>query len=124
MPSVSRALLMTVLMGGVVLFCRVFPFLFAKEVRRDKGKGPPRRSQGSDPAMRRRFRSLAEKAAPPVSMTVLAVNALSAPIRESPAAAFPVLAASLFTALIHLWKRNSLLSILGGTALYMALIRL
>jgi branched-subunit amino acid transport protein AzlD len=26
--------------------------------------------------------------------------------------------------LLHIWKRNTLLSILGGTALYMVLIRL
>jgi branched-subunit amino acid transport protein AzlD len=56
-------------------------------------------------------------------MTVLAVNAMSGPIRENPRTALPVLTASLFTALVHLWKRNSLLSILGGTAVYMILTK-
>ncbi|MDR2741297.1 MAG: AzlD domain-containing protein, partial [Treponema sp.] len=90
---------MTVIMGGVVLFCRVFPFLFFRDSRRNGGKPVPGRTLGS------RFRSLAEKAAPPVTMTVLAVNAMSGPIRENPRTALPVLTASLFTALVHLWKR-------------------
>jgi branched-subunit amino acid transport protein AzlD len=115
MLNVPQALLMTAVMGGVVLFCRVFPFLFFRDRRRNAGI--PGRTPGS------RFLSLAEKAAPPVTMTVLAVNAMSGPLRENSHTAFPVLAASLFTALAHLWKRNSLLSILGGTAVYMVLSR-
>ncbi|MEN6499152.1 MAG: AzlD domain-containing protein, partial [Rectinema sp.] len=35
----------------------------------------------------------------------------------------PALVAGALTALLHFWKRNVLLSIVGGTALYMALIR-
>jgi branched-subunit amino acid transport protein AzlD len=112
MLSVPEAFLMSLVMGVVILFCRAIPFLFFRD--QDRGEGKP----GS------RFRSLAEKAAPPVTMTILAVNAMSGPIRESLPAAFPVLAASLFTALVHLWKRNSLLSIFGGTAVYMVLSRL
>jgi branched-subunit amino acid transport protein AzlD len=34
-----------------------------------------------------------------------------------------VLAASVFTALTHLWRRNALISIIGGTLVYMVLIR-
>jgi branched-subunit amino acid transport protein AzlD len=105
---------MTLAMGAAVFFCRIFPFLFF----RDKGLNDGKTGPGN------RFRSLAEKAAPPVTMTILAVNAMSGPIRENPPAAFPVLAASLFTALVHVWKRNSLLSILGGTAVYMVLNRM
>ena len=36
----------------------------------------------------------------------------------------PALAAVAFTASLHLWKRQMMLSIAGGTALYMLLIRL
>ena len=36
----------------------------------------------------------------------------------------PTLAACAVTALLHLWKRQMMLSIAGGTALYMLLIRL
>jgi branched-subunit amino acid transport protein AzlD len=109
---------MALVMGAAVLFCRAIPFLFFRDTGCNTGKPLSGRTPGS------RFRSLAERAAPPVTMTILAVNAMSGPIRESPHAAFPVLAASLFTALVHLWKRNSLLSIFGGTAVYMVLSRL
>ena len=34
----------------------------------------------------------------------------------------PELAAGAATALLHIWKRNTLLSILGGTLLYMLLV--
>lgn len=36
----------------------------------------------------------------------------------------PALAGVVVTALLHLWKRQMMLSIAGGTALYMVLIRL
>lgn len=35
---------------------------------------------------------------------------------------FPVIVAICATILIHVWKRNNLISILGGTGLYMLLI--
>jgi branched-subunit amino acid transport protein AzlD len=104
---------MTAAMGAVVFFCRIFPFLFFRDTPGDPGK-----------ASGKRLRSLVEKAAPPVTMTVLALNAVGVPIRDNLQAALPVLTASLFTALVHLWKRNSLLSILGGTVIYMVLSRI
>jgi branched-subunit amino acid transport protein AzlD len=115
MLNLHQAFLTSVVMGAVVFFCRVFPFLFFKD-RRPGGKQPASGRMNG-------FRSLVEKAAPPVTMTVLAVNAMSSPIKENPPAALPVLAASLFTALIHLWKRNSFFSILGGTMVYILLNR-
>jgi branched-subunit amino acid transport protein AzlD len=36
----------------------------------------------------------------------------------------PQLIAVLIVALLHIWKRNNLLSILGGTACYMLMIQL
>ena len=93
-------------MGAVILFCRALPFLFFKRT-------------GSS-----RFADFVEKIVPPAAMTVLAFNALGAPFKENPRDGLLVLAASVFTALIHLWKRNTLLSILGGTAVYMLLFRI
>jgi branched-subunit amino acid transport protein AzlD len=117
MLSVPQAVITSAVMGAVVFFCRVFPFLFFRDSQEDRQQPVSGRKKGNS------FRSLVEKAAPPVTMTVLAVNAMSGPIRENPPAALPVLAASLFTALVHLWKRNSLLSILGGTVIYMVISR-
>jgi branched-subunit amino acid transport protein AzlD len=109
MTGIAQALLMTLVMGAVIFFCRAFPFLFFRD--RPGGK------------FREKFLSLAETTAPPVAMTVLAFNAIAGTIKDDARLAVPVLAASVFTALMHLWKRNSLLSIAGGVILYMILIR-
>jgi branched-subunit amino acid transport protein AzlD len=106
MVSVTQALVMTFVMGAVIFFCRVFPFLFFRKKTSET------------------FLSLVEKTAPPVAMTVLAFNAISGPIKDNIHISIPVLIASAFTALVHLWKRNSLISIIGGTAVYMVLSRI
>jgi branched-subunit amino acid transport protein AzlD len=56
-------------------------------------------------------------------MTVLAFNSIASPVKGSLHEGAPVLTAAVFTALVHLWKRNPLISIFGGTALYMLLER-
>jgi branched-subunit amino acid transport protein AzlD len=112
MTSLAGALLMTFVMGAVIFFCRVFPFLFFRE-----RKGAGRKASET-------LLSLVGKTAPPVAMTVLTCNAVGSAIKDDPGLGLPVLAASAFTALAHLWKRNSLLSIIGGVAVYMLLSRL
>jgi branched-subunit amino acid transport protein AzlD len=111
MTGIARALLMTFTMGAAIFFCRVFPFLFFRE-RKGGGRKTPER-----------FLTLAGKIAPPVAMTVLTFNAIGAAIRDDVRLSVPVLAASAFTALTHLWKRNSLISIIGGVLIYMILSR-
>jgi branched-subunit amino acid transport protein AzlD len=111
MTSIARALLMTFIMGGAIFFCRVFPFLFFRE-RKGGGRKAPEK-----------LLALAGKIAPPVAMTVLAFNAISAAIKDDIRLSVPVLVASGFTALAHLWKRNSLISIIGGVLIYMILSR-
>jgi branched-subunit amino acid transport protein AzlD len=70
------------------------------------------------------FLTFVERMAPPVVMTVLTFNAVCVPIKEDPSMVFPVLAASAATALLHLWRGNSLISIFGGTLFYMILNRI
>ena len=110
MVSISSALILTILMGGVIFFCRVLPFLFFRD------------RQDVSPASRERFGPLlefVEKLVPPVAMTVLAFNAISVPFTtDFPQGRSGFIAAG-FTALVHLWKRNSLFSICGGTLAYM-----
>jgi branched-subunit amino acid transport protein AzlD len=117
MLSLKEALLYTFVMGAVVFLCRSFPFIL---LRGRENKGGKALSA---------FLNLVEKAAPPIAMTVLAFNAVTAPVLEKfrlgiPVSAIPVLAASVFTALAHIWKRNSLISIIGGTVLYMVLTKM
>ena len=111
MSSPKEALVLVFAMGAVILFCRVFPFLFFS------GKNALSQTH------RAGFLNFIERIVPPAAMTVLAFNALGSSFRDNPADGLLVLAASVFTALIHLWKRNTLVSIIGGTALYMFLTR-
>ncbi|MDR1030557.1 MAG: AzlD domain-containing protein [Treponema sp.] len=113
MVSLRSALILTVIMGGVIFFCRVFPFLFFRNRQdREDGHLKSREPLGS-------MLDFVEKLVPPVAMTVLAFNAISAPWILDLAQGFPALLAAGFTALVHLWKRNALLSICGGTTVYM-----
>jgi len=57
-------------------------------------------------------------------MTVLSFNILGASFKADLRDGFLALGASAVTAVLHLWKRNFLISILGGTAIYMILCRL
>jgi branched-subunit amino acid transport protein AzlD len=122
MLDVKTAILYTGAVGLLVFLCRAFPFLFLPSGR----DAPGGAAAGGKPEKRGRldgFLALVEKAVPPAAMTVLAVNSIAVPVRENPAGGMPVLAASIFTLLVHLWRRNFLVSILGGTALYMLLER-
>jgi branched-subunit amino acid transport protein AzlD len=142
MLSTGTALFYTVVLGATIFFCRVLPFiLFRNERKSDSGaadglSGPALKdSPAGDPGPANRpaglkaFLGFVEKVAPPVAMTVLAFNSLAGPVK---AAGFPsengnlivivpLGAAALCTAVLHIWKRNALISIFSGTALYMLL---
>jgi len=123
MSSPTGALFLALAMGAVILFCRAFPFLFSlwgKNAARQNEEA--NKDEGSSP--KAAFFAFVEKTVPPVAMTVLAFNIMGSSFRDNPGDGLLVLAASVFTALVHLWKRNSLLSIFGGTALYMILERI
>lgn len=114
MTGTNEALALTFVMGAVILFCRAFPFLFFRE--------PP--AKGAKAGSRAAFLTFVEKTVPPAAMTVLAFNSLAGPLKGNLRECVPVLSAACFTALVHLWKRNPLISIFGGTALYMVLERI
>jgi branched-subunit amino acid transport protein AzlD len=121
-------------LGGVIFFCRVLPFiLFRKKPKKtETGAAAGTETAETETAetetvetagnFQGPFLSIVEKIVPPVAMTVLAVNAMAAPIQGKASEAVPVLAAAGLTALLQLWKRNVLLSIFAGTALYMLLV--
>ena len=120
MNSLKEALGLIFAMGTVILFCRAFPFLFFN--REKTGELETEDSAGS--SYRKAFFNFVEKTVPPVAMTVLAFNALGTSFRDNQWDGLLVLAASVFTALVHIWKKNPLISIFGGTALYMILRRI
>jgi branched-subunit amino acid transport protein AzlD len=124
--STGTALFYTVVLGAVIFFCRVLPFILFRDERKAGSSG----SAGGSGALKA-FLGFVEKVAPPVAMTVLAFNALAGPVKGAAAgfpaenagfaAIIPLAAAALCTAVLHVWKRNALISIFGGTALYMLL---
>jgi branched-subunit amino acid transport protein AzlD len=111
MLPVKTAVLYAALSGAVVFLCRAFPFLFLAG-----GKNPL--------AKHRVFVFIAEKVIPPLAMTLLCVQSIVSPVRENGRLLVPVALASACTLGLHLWRRSVLLSIAGGTILYMALIRI
>jgi len=114
--SVSEALILCFVMAVVIFFCRIFPFLFFRGSR-EANEG----ERGTEGGHASGFLAFVGKTAPPVAMTVLAFNSL--PIKSSPRELIPAIAAAVITAIIYILKRNTLVSICGGTALYMLLIR-
>jgi branched-subunit amino acid transport protein AzlD len=132
----ADAIVLSFAMGLVILFCRAFPFLFFRRGPSRKFPAPePERGEErgeEDPRARagaaERFIAFVERAAPPAAMTVLAFNAIAGQVKADLLAGagpgVPALAAAALTALLHLWRRNPLISIFGGTAAFMILDRL
>ncbi len=105
--NTTHILLVITAAAIVTFFARAFPFLVF-------GKG-----ERMSPALAFIGRTL------PLSViAALVVYCLKDAMLSSFAAFWPQLTGVLVTALLHLWKRNNLLSIAGGTLLYMILIRL
>jgi branched-subunit amino acid transport protein AzlD len=96
--AAAEALGYTFAMGGIIFFCRLFPFLFFREKADRPGEAEQKRR-----SRRRAFLNFVEKLVPPAAMTVLAFNALAGSFKTDLREGLPALAASALTALIHLW---------------------
>lgn len=92
-------------MAAVTILCRATPFLFFARRR------PPA------------VVDYLQKYIPPMIMTILVLGSYKATSFALPRDWVPGIAAGLAVALLHLWRRNTLLSIFAGTALYMLLMR-
>ena len=104
MPA-SKAVLVSLLIG-LIIFCeRLFPFaIFSK---RKPGK----------------LIHIFERYIPPVVMIGLLIYSLRDIRFASIEQWVPQITAITFTIATYLWKKNSLVSIFGGTIIYMILIR-
>ena len=102
----NKVIIAVLLSSLIIFFERAFPFiLFSK-------REPPRLLQ------------FIEKYIPPLVMISLVCYCLKDITFNTGAIGFiPYLCGAILTIILHLWKRNSLLSIFGGTAVYMVLIR-
>ena len=103
MLSLGKASLAATLMAFVIIFCRALPFIFFSR------RKPP-------PAF-----AFLESYMPALAMTVLAVSSYTGLNWKVSPHGLCELLAGVAVAALHLWKRNALLSILGGTILYMLL---
>ena len=120
--GIGEALILSAVMAIAIFFCRIFPFLF---FRKKTGAAPGGGATDHSAAANRGlvFLNFVEKTVPPAAMTVLAFNSLAAPAKVNPRELIPSITAAIITAVLHLWRKNPLISIFGGTALYMALLR-
>ncbi len=60
---------------------------------------------------------------PPAVIAMLIVYCFRGVRFQSPAGWAPALSAGAAVAALHIWKRNNMLSIVGGTILYMVLVQ-
>ncbi len=94
-----------IIMALVTFLTRAFPFIFFRD------KKPPE------------IILFIEKYIPPMIMVILVIYCLKDINFVSAPFGIPEILSILIVAVVHLWKRNALASILGGTALYMILIQ-
>jgi len=103
MLSAAEAVIAAAVMALIIISCRALPFLFFS------GRKPPA------------FLGFVEVYMPAIAMTVLAVSSYTSIKWADSPHGLPELIAGFAVVILHLWKQNALLSILGGTLLFMLL---
>jgi branched-subunit amino acid transport protein AzlD len=101
-----RAAAAIAVMAGVTFLTRALPFLLF-----GRGGNPPR------------IVLYLGKYLPPAVIAMLIVYCLRGVSFGQAADWAPALIACVFTAVVHIWRKNNMLSIVGGTILYMVLIQ-
>ena len=104
--SVSQSIIIIAICALCTLFERAFPFLIFR------GKEVP-------PVV-----TYLGKVLPMAIIATLVIYCIKGISFAALAGWAPYLIACAFTVLLHLWRRSALLSIFGGTALYMILVQL
>jgi len=103
---VSYTIEAILIMGLVTLLCRATPFIFFMKQR------PPA------------ILDFVQRYIPPMIMTILVLNSFKTLRFDRAPFGLPEIFSALAVAALQLWRRNALISIVGGTGLYMLLIRL
>ena len=104
--STSMAIAAIAVMAAVTFLTRVLPFLLF-----DRGEAPPK------------IVLYLGRVLPPAIIAMLIIYCLKGISFTTPAGWAPQLIAVGAVAVLHLWKHNNLLSIFGGTILYMVLVQ-
>ena len=103
-PGMSLAVIGV--LAGVTLFTRALPFLFFSDVARAP-----------------KVILYLGRVLPPAMIGMLVVYCLKAVDLHTAPFGLPEGIAVCVTAALHVWRRNNLISIFGGTALYMLLVQ-
>lgn len=106
MLSAGAAAAAIVVMAAVTFLTRFLPFLLF-----DRGESPPR------------IVLYLGRVLPPAIIAMLIIYCLRGVSFASPAGWVPQLVCVAVVVALHLWKHNNLLSIFGGTVLYMVLVQ-
>ena len=106
MLSTGEALLSIAVMALVTFLTRAMPFLFF-----DRGDNPPA------------IILYLGRVLPPAIIAMLIVYCLKGVTFVSMGGWVPAAVSCVVVVLLHLWKGNDLLSIFGGTVLYMVLVQ-
>ena len=104
--SVEQSIIIIAICVGCTILERGLPFLIFRK--------------GEIPSLIRYL----GKVLPLAIMTTLVVYCLRGTTFDAVANFIPQIVAVAVTVGIHLWKRNTLLSVFGGTAIYMCLVQL
>ena len=106
MLSTAGAVAAIAVMAIITFLTRALPFLLF-----DRGESPPK------------LVLYLGRVLPPAIIAMLIVYCLRNMSFSAPAGWAPAVIASVAVAVVHVWKRNNMLSIVGGTLLYMALVQ-
>lgn len=106
MLTAPQAIAAIAVMAAVTFLTRALPFLLF-----DHGEAPPK------------VVLYLGRVLPPAVIAMLIVYCLRDLSFATPAAWAPSLIAGGVTVCLHLWRHNNLLSIFGGTVLYMVLVQ-
>jgi len=106
MSDIVRLLLLLVIAGGITFLSRELPFLLFRS----------REIPSSILYL--------GKVLPMAIMSILVLYCIKDTAFDQPVHCLPQLIALTLVTLLHLWKRNTTLSILVGTVCYMVLLRL
>ena len=106
MLTTGQAIAAIAVMAGVTFLTRALPFLLF-----DRGDSPPK------------LVLYLGRVLPPAIIAMLIIYCLKGITFSAPAGWAPQLIAVGAVVALHLWKHNNLLSIFGGTILYMVLVQ-
>lgn len=106
MLTTGQAIAAIAVMAGVTFLTRALPFLLF-----DRGESPPK------------MVLYLGRVLPPAVIAMLIVYCMRGMTFSAVSGWAPTLIAAVAVVALHLWKKNNMLSIFGGTILYMILVQ-